>query len=265
MHNVAISADGLPIHYEVQGQGVPVLVFIHGWSCDRGYWQKQIDHFASHYTVVAVDLGGHGDSGLNRDTWTMEAFGQDVAAVVEQLDLHQVVLIGHSMGGTVSVEAAQRMPTQVIGIIGVDTFKNLGQTFTKAEIDTILAPYYADFVQSTNAAVRAGMFIPTSDTVLVDTIAGDMAAAPPEVGIGAIEQLYGHAAQRRARLEVLQMPIFLINSDFSPTDIEAAARYGITVESMSGVGHFVMREDPETFNRILGNAVEKILVGRTME
>ncbi len=264
MRDVAVSVDGLPIHYEVQGQGLPALVFIHGWSCDDSYWQKQMDYFAPHYTVVSISLGGHGDSGLNRDTWTMSAFGQDVVAVVEKLDLHQVVLIGHSMGGTVSVEAARRLPAQVIGLVGVDTFKKLGQTRTKAELDA-LAPFYSDFVSATNDFVRTRMFVPTSDIALVETIANDMAAAPPRVARGAMEQLFSHDAEVRAGLQALQVPMVLINSDFVPTDKETAESCGITVESMSGVGHFVMLEDPEAFNHILGNAVQRILAGRTVE
>lgn len=121
MHNVAISADGVPIHYDVRGNGVPALIFIHGWCCDRSYWQKQMDYFAPLHTVVAIDLAGHGDSGLNRETWSMEAFGQDVAAVVEGLDLRQVILIGHSLGGTVMIAAALQLPGRVIALIGADT------------------------------------------------------------------------------------------------------------------------------------------------
>src|SRR5262245_7744994 len=113
MSDVTLSVDGVPIHYDVQGDGLPALVFIHGWSCDRSYWRKQMKYFAPRYTVVAIDLGGHGDSGLNRETWTTPAFGEDVVAVVETLGLTQVVLIGHSMGGAVSVEAAQRIPARV--------------------------------------------------------------------------------------------------------------------------------------------------------
>jgi pimeloyl-ACP methyl ester carboxylesterase len=75
MRDFAVSADGVLINYEVQGHRLPALIFIHGWSCDLTYWQKQVDYFASRYTVVAIDLGGHGDSGLNRDRWTMPAFG----------------------------------------------------------------------------------------------------------------------------------------------------------------------------------------------
>ncbi len=76
------SADGVMIHYEVVGEGEPTLVFVHGWSCDRGYWKGQVDEFAKTYQVVTVDMGGHGESGLGREDWTLAAFGDDVAAVV---------------------------------------------------------------------------------------------------------------------------------------------------------------------------------------
>ena len=52
------SADGVMIHYEVSGKGEPALVFVHGWSCDRGYWKNQVDEFDETYMVVTVDLGG---------------------------------------------------------------------------------------------------------------------------------------------------------------------------------------------------------------
>ena len=55
----AISADGNAIHYQVQGQGKPALIFIHGWCCDRSYWDAQLPYFAKKYKVVAIDLAGH--------------------------------------------------------------------------------------------------------------------------------------------------------------------------------------------------------------
>ncbi len=97
--DIALSFDGVPITYEVGGSGAPALVFVHGWCCDRHYWDEQVDHFAAHYAVVTIDLGGHGASGRQRTAWTMSAFGRDVVAVVERLGLPQAVLIGHSMGG----------------------------------------------------------------------------------------------------------------------------------------------------------------------
>ena len=98
---IAISFDGIPISYRVHGNGSPALIFIHGWSCDQSYWDKQVPYFARKYKVVKIDLVGHGDSGLGRKNWTIIAFAEDVAAVVNKLDLDQCVLVGHSMGGPV--------------------------------------------------------------------------------------------------------------------------------------------------------------------
>ena len=94
--HIASAPDGVPIHYDVQGTGAVALVFVHGWCCNRGHWAGQVDHFAPDYTLVCIDLAGHGASGRDRARQTMSAFGQDVVAVVEQLGLEQVVLIGHS-------------------------------------------------------------------------------------------------------------------------------------------------------------------------
>jgi pimeloyl-ACP methyl ester carboxylesterase len=115
--------------------------------------------------VVTVDLAGHGASGLNRNGWTMAAFGQDVVAVVEQLGLTQTVLIGHSMGGPVIVEAAWHMPSRVLGLVGADTLSNPERNRTQADIKARVAPLQADFRQAARAFVRAGMFVPTSDRV----------------------------------------------------------------------------------------------------
>jgi pimeloyl-ACP methyl ester carboxylesterase len=263
MKDVAISTDGIPIHFEVHGAGTPALVFVHGWSCDRGYWEKQIGHFARQYQVVTVDLAGHGESGLDRQTWTMPAFGEDVVAVADKLGLEQVVLIGHSMGGPVIIEAARRMPARVIGLVGVDTYRNIGQTWTREQVDEILAPFRANFVEATQKFVR-DMFIPESDHALVERIIADMSAAPPEVAIGAMGGNRRNASSNlMTALQEIKAPIVAINSDYRPNDIEAAQRCGIKVVFMSGVGHFVMMEDAETFNRLLEEVVKEFAGAKT--
>lgn len=65
-----------------------------------------MEEFADTRQAVAVDLAGHGDSGADREAWTIPAFAEDVAAVVRHLGLEDVVLIGHSLGGPVVVAAA---------------------------------------------------------------------------------------------------------------------------------------------------------------
>ena len=104
MIDFACSADDIPVAFEANGSGTPAIVFVHGWSCDRSYWEAQIEDFAWRHRVVAVDLTGHGASGVGRPAWTMPAYGNDVVAVLERLDVPDAVLIGHSMGGDVIVE-----------------------------------------------------------------------------------------------------------------------------------------------------------------
>lgn len=251
----ATSTDGVAIHYQVHGTGTPALVFVHGWSCDQSYWKEQIPYFSQHYNVVTIDLAGHGSSGLNRNDWTVAAFGEDVAAVVAELDLDQVILIGHSTGGSVIVEAAQRMPDRVIGLVGADTFNDLDLERTPEEVENLLQPFIEDFAETTQASVKANAFVAASDSSLVTQIATDMAAAPPDVAIAAARDFFLWKASEG--LPKIQAPMKLINSDMGPTNIEAAERYGVDVLLMSGVGHFVMMEDPDTFNRLLTEVIEE--------
>lgn len=257
MRDAAVSFDGTPVRYEVRGAGTPTLVFVHGWCCDRTYWEKQLDHFARRYQVVAVDLAGHGESGLERQAWTMPAFGRDVAAVVEKLGPEKVLLIGHSMGGPVIVEAARLLTGRLVGLVGADTYRTLGHIRTRQEIDESLAPLRANFVEGAREFVR-GMFLPSSSPDLAQRIVDDMSEAPPEVAIGASEANRSNDLNLIAGLQELKAPVIAINSDYRPTDTEAAQRYGVKIKLMSGVGHFVMLEDPETFNCILEETVKEL-------
>jgi pimeloyl-ACP methyl ester carboxylesterase len=257
----AVSADGVSIAYEVRGEGEPALVFVHGWCCDRSYWNEQLPHFAQKHKVVAIDLAGHGESGLDRKEWTMGAFGEDVVAVVNKLNLDQIVLVGHSMGGFVILEAARRMPQLVIGLVGVDTLQNFEDKFAQEQIDDMFTPLRSNFAEGTRNFVRT-MFTPTSDSALVEKIASDMSSAPQDVGLGALEGYVDFQNNEIIRvLQEVQAPIVCINSDKYPTNAEANQQYASSFKAMimSGVGHFNMIEDPETFNRLLEHTIQEFV------
>lgn len=251
----ATSADGVSVHFETAGDGSPALVFVHGWCCDRTYWNEQRDHFAASHRVVLVDLAGHGESGLNRNKWTMPAFGEDVAAVVRELDLDRVVLAGHSMGGAVIVEAAKQLPNRVTALVAVDSLQDLDLVRTPEEVEGLLAPAGEDPAGCIQMLIRQTMFLPGSDPALVDRVANDMSAAPPEIAICAAREFL--LWNGRTLLEEIDAPKWAINSDYQPTNMKAAAKHGLKVVLMSGVGHFVMMEDPGTFNRLLAEAVQE--------
>ena len=254
----AVSSDNIHIAYEVHGEGMPALVFVHGWSCDRSYWKGQIEPFARQFKVIVIDLAGHGESGLGRKSWTIQAFGDDVAAVVKKLDLHRVILIGHSMGGDVIGEAARLLPGRVVGLIMVDTYKKLGSGRTPEQVQTFVNRLRNHFVDSTRALVRT-MFLPKSDSELIERVAADMSSAPPDVALDALTSSFNYSREMPYTLEELKLPAIAINSDNAPTDIESMKHYGVEVMIMPGVGHFLMLEDAERFNDLLRIAIGKLV------
>jgi pimeloyl-ACP methyl ester carboxylesterase len=261
MKGVAASADGTPICYEVQGAGRPAVVFVHGWSCDRTYWRHQLRYFAEGHQVLAIDLAGHGESGVARKAMTMPAFGDDIVAVVEQEGLNDMVMIGHSMGGDAIVEAALKLRGRVAGLVWVDVYNTLGETSTPDEIESFVAPFREDFASKTRQLVRR-MFVPSSDTDLVEWVVADMSAAPPQIAVDAMEHAIGNDGPILARLRELTVPVLAINPDYRSTDVESLVRYGVHAALAPGVGHFLMLEEPDTFNRWLEVAIEGIVRGR---
>lgn len=252
----SLAPDGSSIHYRVYGQGEPAIVFIHGWSCDSGYWDPQLNEFASRHTVVTLDLAGHGRSEESRrKDWSMASFGADVAGVIRDAGLGRVVLVGSSMGGTVALEAARQLPGQVIGIVGVDTFRDLAAPYPKEVTDPLLAGLRADFPKTVSEFVGGSFFTGQSDPIVKKWIVEDMAAAPPGVAVPAMEALI--AMDYGPLLAELDLPVVAVNAAGTPTDEAAIRRLEprFRVVTLDDVGHFPMLEQPQLFNRVLDRIV----------
>lgn len=256
-----LSKDEVRINFHAMGKGEPAFVFIHGWSCDKSYWDGQIAAFGKKYRVVAIDLAGHGESSLERKNYTLQLFGEDVAAVVNKLGLKKVILIGHSMGGPVIIEAANRLKGKVIGLIGADTFQNLGETFPEDQMQQFLKPFKENFVETTKGFVKS-MFPPTADQELVEKIADDMSSAPPEVAISAMENMFRDNGI--SALKELDVPIISINCDMYPIKVEENRKHvkSFDVKMMPGNGHFVMLDNSELFNKLLQDSIDELSVGK---
>ena len=252
------SADGVAIEYDVRGTGPIALVFIHGWICDRTHWRHQVDAFADGHTVVTLDLAGHGNSGSDRDGWTIDRFGADVQAVVEALDLPRVILVGHSMGGQVALEAAARMPDRVLGVVGADTLHNVETAVDPDQWNRLMAMYETDFAGTCMSFAESMFPEPTEDAGLPGWIRDNMCDADPEIAIAVGRQM--PTLDQPAMLAAVDVPVRCINSaKTAATDIEANLRHGnYDAVLMEGVGHFVMLERPEEFNRLLAEAVEEL-------
>jgi pimeloyl-ACP methyl ester carboxylesterase len=244
------SEDDVNINYSDTGQGETALVFVHGWMCDRSYWQAQVDYFSTKYQVVALDLAGHGQSGLGREDYTIEKFSEDVVKVVNQLQLKKAILIGHSMGGSVVMEAAVRLPNIVTGVVAVDSFATGFQWPENDKIPEMVAPFRADFKKETYK-MASSMFAATADKALVDEIASDMASAPKDIGVSAFVGLLEWVANDYERVRVeLSMPFVHVNAIRKNMPIIKDK-----IVFVSDVGHFIPQEAPKQFNEALEQAI----------
>jgi pimeloyl-ACP methyl ester carboxylesterase len=247
------------IHYSVAGEGDPALVFVHCWTCRRRFWDAQVPAFGPRHRVVTLDLAGHGESGSRRRDWTMAAFGEDVRAVAAHLDLRRAILIGHSMGGDVVLEAARLMPDRVVGVIPVDTLLNVEQRMSSAEIETTVKSLRTDFPAAISAFMRQRLFAPSTDPALVDRIVAGATAFTPEVAVAALANAWAYDAA--AAFRDLRVPIVAVNADLYPTDVAANRRPARHFDALilPGVGHYPMLEAPERFNALLAEAIRRVL------
>lgn len=256
------SKDGVPISYEIYGSGEPTLVFVHGWSCDARYWRAQLPYFSGDHRMVTLDLAGHGHSGITRSRYTMSSFGEDVRAVTEATGSRSVILIGHSMGGSVIAEAARLMPDRVIGLIGIDTLQNIEYPMNSEELKKMITPLEKDF--RTGSRQFAGEMISAkTDPRLREWVLEDISAAPPAVALSAMnemmsEYITGEAAKT---FDKIRIPVITVNGDLWPINYEANRRHMFSFDAivLKEADHFLMMDRPEEFNRALEKAIHRLL------
>lgn len=247
--------DGVSIAYTVSGAGSPALILIHGWMCDQTFWSAQVEEFSASNTVVTIDLPGHGLSGMNRENWPLLAYGADVQRVVEHLDLDDIVLIGHSMGGPIVLEAARLMPERTRGVIAVDSLHDADAKYDPDQINAVLAAYEKDFV-GTCLQFTSSMFLESSNPDLVERVTSAMCDHSPEISIALLRAFVSY--EMGPALAAVSVPVRYINAPTYPTNAEVNMRYqpdfsGVVVQD---VGHFLMMEKPEAFNELLRQTVD---------
>ena len=251
-----ISDDGVMINYYIKGSEKKALVFVHGYSCSSEYWWPQLEYFSKNYTTIAVDLAGHGKSGLNRKEYSMDAFGDDVKSVIEHLDLDKVVLIGHSMGGPVIVKAASSLGMKTRLIIGVDTFHDLTTEgiggFARIAVNTMFQLFYDSMTEDS----IDDFFIERTDNDLEEWIRNDALKSPKNISQGTLDALL--TMNYPESLSELSVPMIALNArSFRETKLDSNfdTYKDLQIEFMEDVGHFIMLERPDEFNKWLESKI----------
>jgi len=267
--HVPVKSGDVNIAYDLKGSGDTTILFVHGWAINKEYWQSQEYLFSKRFRTVALDLGGHGQSGKNRDSWTVYDYANDVIAVINALKANKVILVGHSMSGDVIAAVADSIPSKIVGLIGIDNFKDITTSRSKEEQDGIngfLKMLHSRYDSVVTAYCYTGLFPPKyPDSAIMKKLVSDVLQTDSVVAIKTIEAMMQSSLTEGDRLSKVSLPLHVITSDYAPVNRPVMEKYckaGFKEKVIQGTGHYPMIEKPEEFNQLLAETVNEIAVGK---
>jgi sigma-B regulation protein RsbQ len=256
----ALSADGVPIRYQVAGSGQTALLFVHGWAFDRHLWDPEVGRLSPRFRVMTLDLAGHGESGSARKQWTIAAFGGDVKAVAEDVAPPRLILVGHSMGGLAVLEAARRMKGRAQAIVLIDIVLDAEQHMPADEIERHAGALEADYDAVTRKMADQFLLVPaTPPAVREHVIARTTTALPPALSVTLLREVWGYDPV--PALGDIDAPVRAVSADKYPTNLEANRRHmpGYQTTIVPGTGHYPMLEKPAEFAAALDRVLDSLV------
>ena len=270
-----IEVDGVDVAFidSDPSSGATPIVFVHGLSSHIGFWEHQLDHFARHRRVLALDLPGYGASGRPDAPYSPPWYADVVYAWLQALDIDRAIVVGHSMGGQISMTLALKHPEQVERLVlsapaGIETF-------SRGAADWMRSYWHeARALETTEAELRA-----TFTTVVFNRPdEGVERLLEERVRMGKTETFQGTSvavarsirgmldhpvAHRLSELDVptllvygsddrmIPNPVFNGGSTRGVAEAGARALPDAQLALIPGAGHTVHHDAPEQFNRLV--------------
>lgn len=242
------------VHYETLGRGRPVLL-LHGWLGSWVLWRRTIEILSKEFRVYALDFFGFGESLDRTSDFSVANFTSSVDQFMDRLGIVKAPLVGHSMGGTVSLSAAIRNPEKVVKVtvIGSPIQGRSLNLFLK------LAGYRgtARVVWTTPVLLRTfvrgyAYFIARDGRELGDMMVEDVSKISTDSFFQSIGTL--RETDLTPHLGDLRMPIQGIYGKYDrivdPRQAKVLRQYAThsRIDWLEGSGHFPMMDEPQRFH-----------------
>jgi pimeloyl-ACP methyl ester carboxylesterase len=253
------------LNYVRHGRGAPALVFVHGFGCSLQDWNAQLEFFSTTNEVIACDLRGHGATPGRAHECSIEHYGGDVAALVNNLGLSNSILVGHSMGCRVVLEAARLLAQRVAGLVLIDGSRlasgdpDAAERAAQAAIDKAGYRGFAEnlfrqmfFEHGPRAEAVVARGVRQTETIGAvlwtrmarwDAAEMDSAFAAVRAPLMVIQSTTRNAELKRTPLKAGDSSPWL---DYVRSKVPSAR-----IEILSGLGHFPQLEAPERVNRLI--------------
>jgi pimeloyl-ACP methyl ester carboxylesterase len=244
--------SGVELYYETHGSG-PAIVFAHGAGGNHLAWYQQVPFFRDRYTCITFDHRGFGRSLDSRPVDQRPRFDEDLAVLIDHLQLPDVRLVAQSMGGWTCLGYTVTHPERVRALVMADTAGGL----TAPEIDAERAKAHE---QRGSLPILGGALSPgyrerdPNGSFLYDQIFG--LNPPREQALGSGTPM-NRLSVSEEQAKAMNVPVLFIEGDVDmlipPNVIRAAQRLipGARLQMVADAGHSVYFERPDEFNRVL--------------
>jgi pimeloyl-ACP methyl ester carboxylesterase len=269
-----IQLHGHDVTYRMAGEG-PAVVLVHGLAGSSTTWKYVMPVLAENgYTVIAPDLLGHGQSAKPRGDYSLGAYASGIRDLMVALDVEKASFVGHSLGGGVAMQLAYQFPERCERLALVCS-GGLGQEVTpflravslpgsELVLPLILAPWFRERAENVGAVFHKVGWRPGStfsevwrSYTTLTTREGQLAFIHT---VRSVIDIAGQRVSARDRLYLAAaVPTLIVWGDQDrviPVEHAYAAKElmpGSRLEILPGAGHFLPFEQPDWFNRILGD------------
>ncbi len=249
----AAKPDGTTLFYEEQGTDEPAIVFVHSLG-SHAHYRQQIDHFARRHRVIAPDLAGFGAStaAAHREL-TITRWVDDLAWLCERLDVHDAVIVGHSMSGAIALELTAAHPELACAVVLLDPVPIVPlPTFRQGLGRLVQALQGSNYRDALRGFAEQRQFRETDPPDLRSRLIEDMCAVPQHVLAGVFASLLdwdGELVAPRVQAPILQ----IVQGGGMPADL---VRLQETVPRLElgrtvGAGHWAHVIVPDQVNSMI--------------
>jgi len=260
-----VKVNGTPLYATVRGRG-PAVTLVHGFPLSHRIYDTQIRSLSRTYRVIAPDLRGFCKTPLGDTEVTMDTYADDIAAILDALEVEKTVLAGLSMGGYIAFAFWRRYPERVSGLILLNT---------RAKPDT---PEARENRFKTIEAVRQEGLAPLIDGMIpkllspvtlrgkahiVRKLRSIMEAASVD-GVVAALRAMAERPDSRPTLETISVPTLIIaGQDDALIPVDEAEDMALRIPDarlrvVDQAGHLVTMERPRTTSRLIGEFLAQV-------
>jgi pimeloyl-ACP methyl ester carboxylesterase len=249
---------GLRLFYEREGKGFPVYL-LHGAVLAHSLWKPQLEALRGKYSAIAPDLPGHGRSDpLPSHPPSIRDYSEVVAGLMEALDTGEAVVVGHSMGGAITLQLALDHPEKVRALVLANTGAKLGVSPLLLQV---LRENFRGAMEVGWRSMLGGKGRRREEELR--ELEEEMKGTRPEVGLEDFEAC--NAFDCREKLSKIKKPALIVGGRDDTLTPPWYQEYlhqkleGSSLVMLKEVGHLSMAEDPSSFNSALLNFLERTL------